>query len=207
MRIGRSEIALALCALFVLALIYSRFLLSVSMFGLAILGLLDLYKTGKGWRIRFNPGLLQNINQPVYWVITLFFLIVFISGWQTEDWGYWLGRLRIKLPFLILPIAFLGLPVFSQRQYFGLIYFMLIALFVTCIGVGINYLLHFEVITESIKHGKSIPTPANHIRFSLLLTLGVLGGSWLAWKQYYWRFAWEKLVIQSITLFLFLFIF
>lgn len=211
MRIRRQEIALALCAMFMVALIYSRFLLSVSMFGLAIVGLVDFTKVNGQWRIRFNPILTQNVRRfgppSEYLIITLFFFIVLISGWQTEDWQYWVGRLRIKLPFLILPIAFLGLPFFSQRQYCGLVYFLIITLFATCIGIGINYLLDFSAITESIKHGKSIPTPCNHIRFSLLLSLSILGGSWLAWQQYFLRFSWEKHLIRFITLFLFSFIF
>lgn len=211
MRIGRKELTLALCALFIVALIYSRFLLSVSMFGLAIVGLLDCTRRKGRWNIQWNPIFVQNLRQfgfrPEYMVVTLFFFVVLFSGWQTEDWDYWLGRLRIKLPFLILPIAFLGLPVFSQREYLGLAYFLIFTLFLTCIGIGINYLIHFEAINESIKHGKSIPTPSNHIRFSLLLSLGILGGGWLSWKQFYTHFSWEKWLIRGITLFLFGFIF
>lgn len=211
MRIGRNEWTWALCALFIIALIYSRFLLSVSMFGLAIVGLLDwTHKDGK-WSIQWNPIFVHNLRrfgfQPEYGVVTLFFFVVLWSGWQTEDWEYWMGRLRIKLPFLILPLAFLGLPVLLQKQYFSLMYFLIIVLSITCIGIGINYLLHFETITASIKHGKSIPTPCNHIRFSLLLSLGILGGGWLSWKHYFWRFPWEKWLIRGMTLFLFGFIF
>lgn len=211
MRIGKREIALALCAVFLTALVCSRFLLSVSMFGLAMVGLLEVQKTAGRWKIQVNPILIQHLKRfglPLeYAVLLLLFFVVLCSGWQTEDWQFWLQRLRIKLPFLILPIAFLGLPVFSQRQYLALGYYLLLLLFVTCIGIGTNYLFHFEAITESIKHGKSIPTPANHIRFSLLLALGILGGTWLAWKQFYWKFYWEKRLIQGITVFLFGFIF
>lgn len=211
MRINKQQLALALCVLFMVALIYTRFLVSVSMFGLAFVGLFDWNKIDGKLKIRLNPVLLQNLkqfgNQPAYWMVTLFFLLVLLSGWQTEDWSYWIERLRIKLPFLILPIAFLGLPVFTRRQYLGLTYFLLILLCITCIGIGINYLLDFAAINESIKHGKAVPTPCNHIRFSLLLSLGIICGGWLWRERYYTRYTWERYFIKFATLFLFGFIF
>lgn len=177
------------------------------MIGLLLVGFVDWTRENGKLKIRLNPAIGQNLLNPTYFTVTFFFLIVFLSGWQTDDWHYWFERLRIKLPFLILPFAFAGLPTFYKKQYESLVYFLLILLVITCIGIGINYTLHFDVINESIKHGKAVPTPCNHIRFSLLLSLGILGGSWLSWKQFYRRFQWEKWFIRISTGFLFGFIF
>ncbi len=209
--ITRPQLTLALCAIFIFSLVYSPFLLSMSMIGLLFVSILDWQRAEGRLKIKLNLSIKLIINtlqyNPAYLSVTLCFFLVLLSGWQTEDWSYWFSRLRIKLPFLLLPLVFVNLPAFSKRQYLGLVYFLLLLLLVTCLGVGINYLLHFEKITNSLEHGKSIPVPCNHIRFSLILVLGVIGGGWLWWERYAYRYNWERLLIGFTTLFLISFIF
>ena len=156
-------------------LVYSPFLLSVSMWIFAVYSLVD-FRFGKGKTfLRFDRAavkrMLRFYRNPPFFAVTLFFFLVVLSVWQTEDWSYWLERVRIKIPFLIFPLMFLALPRFTKREVMGLFYFMLILMLVSCLGVGINYALHFEEINLAIKQGRSMPTPRDHIRFSLLLAL------------------------------------
>lgn len=208
-QITLAQIALFFCAMLMVALIYSPFLLSLSMIGLLVTSLFNL-KAGSKVSLGFNSILKQGFQNLVthknFSVITLFFFLVLFSGVLTEDSDYWLERLRLKLPFLFLPFAFVNLPAFSRREYQGLFYFLLMVLFFTCIGIGVNYGLHFEAINESILHGKPIPTPRHHIRFSLLLALGIIGGIFLIKEQVYCKRKWEKQVIIGMNLFLFVFI-
>jgi O-antigen ligase len=51
------------------------------------------------------------------------------------------------------------------------------------IGVLGNYALHFDQITETLNHGKSVPTPSNHIRFSLFVAFAALSGVYILGQQ------------------------
>ena len=189
---------------------YSPFMLSFSMFAFAFLVLFQL-KVGPGhfsWTLNKAdaPRLLTIFQYPSFAVLSIFFFLVLFSFWQTYDYQYWLARLRIKLPFLVFPLMFVALPRFTEKEVKGLFYVLLISLLITCLGIGANYLIHFDEINELLKQGQPMPTPHNHIRFSILLALGIIGGIYLVEEGYYWRYEVEKKWIIGITIFLFLFI-
>ena len=106
--------------LLITALIYSPFLLSVSMFGLVGVALLAT----RGGRWQLHPQLAANckkfLHRPDYLAVTLFFWLVLLSGIMTEDYGYWFERLRLKVPFLVLPFIFYQLPRLKTQQYYQL---------------------------------------------------------------------------------------
>ncbi|MCB0586509.1 MAG: O-antigen ligase family protein [Phaeodactylibacter sp.] len=206
----KQHLVLFFYAVTIAALVLSPFLLSVGMISLAVLSL-----------IRFRVGLrvfwvdidaeairrmLRIFRYPPFAAVTLFFFVALIGFWQVEDFGYWLARLRIKVPFLTLPLVFLGHPRLEERHFHGLLYFLLLLLAVTAVGVGINYWINYEDIQLLLKQGQPMPTPRNHIRYSLMLALGVVSGGYLYSRGYYRRYAWERGFILGIALFLFLFI-
>lgn len=197
------------CCLLLVALIYSKYLISVSMIGLLVISIFHLDFSNR-FPLRFNPDLKSNFSQLLsskdYLAVTVFFFLVLISGLWSEDTSYLLERLRIKLPFLFLPFVFISISPFNERQYLGLFYFLIVLMFFSSLIVGINYLLHFEAITENINSGKVIPTPMNHIRFSLVLAFSILAGIVLWWKKFYLKYSWERHLIAAIILFLFYFI-
>lgn len=207
--IHRKQLSLFFYAVIISALIYSPFLLSVGMIGLAAIFTFQVDWTKAGW-LRFNPKFFhyfaQFFRSKTHLIITLFFWIVFVSGLMTEDWGYWSNRLLMKLPFLVLPIIFCGLPKLSPRDYCGLLYFLVFALTVTCIGIGINYVIHFEEINTLMQQGRPMPTPRNHIRFSLILALGTIAAFFLYQVRFYFKYRWESKVLLATSVFLFLMI-
>ncbi len=107
-------------------------------------------------------------NLP-YSGLVLVFGIIALSGINSEDSGAWLNQIKLKLPFLILPIAFYILkPVDNQTHrwvHLGLIGVILLSSF-QVIG---NFVLDFEAISSGINKGKSIPTPIDHIHYSIIL--------------------------------------
>ena len=139
-----------------------------------------------------------------YVVVMLIFLSVLISGLWSPPNGEWLGKLTIRLPFLALPLAFAWLPSISKDYYRLVFYGMLLLLSLVSVGVLLNYALQFDIITESLRHGKNIPVPMNHIRFSLLLGLGVCSGILLYLEGYFLRYKWERNLILGISIFLFI---
>lgn len=145
-------------------------------------------------------------SNKAYLAATVFFFIVLISGIYSSDMNYWLERLRIKLPFLLLPFAFVSMPQLKERDYLTVFYFFLIILFGSAIHVGFDYWTDYEKITDGLGRGRPVPTPVNHIRYSLMMAFAIVGGFVLWYRNFYWKYQWERGLILGMTLFLFFFI-
>ncbi len=188
----------------------AEFILSLSMIALVLLALFQLKIDGQRVTLHFRDTLRADFQN--YWgnkawlVVSIPFFLTFLSAAYSDDWTYTLERLRIKLPFLVLPFAFAAMPKLKKQQYFAILFFLLIMMFISCLYIGANYLVHFGEINELIGKGRPIPTPSNHIRFSLTLALTIIGGIALWWDGFYFQSQRERHFIGGITLFLFVFI-
>ena len=115
----------------------------------------------------FNfTSFLKNIP---YSGLVLVFIMILISGINSDDHSAWLHQVKLKLPFLVLPVAFYVLKPINEQSHrwihFGLIGVVLASSF----QVITNYYLDYEVISSGINRGKSIPTPIDHIHYSIIL--------------------------------------
>ena len=193
----RTNLTWFTCAILLVALLTSKFLLTLGMVALVALGLIqkDLKTVWQNF-----------ISDKALLTLTSIFLIVLISGLYSENITYLLERLRIKLPFLLLPIALAGLPKFTDKQYFSLLYLFIASIIISCIGVGINYAMNFDAINYNIGRSGSIPTPINHIRFSLLVALSFFASVYLYHKNFYLKFPSEKYLLLACALFLLVFV-
>lgn len=167
------------------------------MIGLAAIGLLrrDIF------------SLLKNVRQyKAFWVLTGVFFVLLLGGIHSTNMEYYLERMRIKLPFILLPLAFIGLPKLIARQLNGVFYFFLVLLALTSVGVLINYGIEYQTSNEKIRIGQAITTPINHIRYSLLTAVGIWLGVRLWLNRYFLKYEWERHLIKAITVFLVVFI-
>lgn len=154
-----------------IGLIWSPAILSISMGLLLVTGLVGLRQKAVRWgvahRLRTHYGL---------WALTLLFWIVVPGFIGLDDPAYWYSRLRIKIPFVVVPLAFMLLPPLSRKQVRAL-HLVLLGLLVVVSGqIIVAYLLDYTAINQAIKEGRTMPTPGNHIRLSLLMAYGVVAG-------------------------------
>ena len=207
--IDRRQYTLFFCCIFLWALVYSKFMISVGMIMFLVATIFD-WNWEKKFFLQINPNLKTNfqkfISNKSYLVVTLFFFIVLVSGIYSEDMHYWTERLRIKLPFLLLPLAFISMPKFNEKNYLSIFYFFLTLLVVSALLVGFDYWQNYEVITDGLGRGRPIPTPCNHIRYSLMMAFSIIGGLYLFFKKFYLKYEWERWIILGMTIFLFGFI-
>lgn len=136
--------------------------------------------------------------------LTVPFLLVLMSGFWSENSVYWLERLRIKLPFLILPLAFANLPPLSKKQFLTIFYVFLIAFSIFCGRHLFFYAQHFEAVNSGLGQGIPIPTNWNHISFAMMTVFALLGGLELWKENFYWRYKNEQFLILGLTVFLFI---
>jgi O-antigen ligase len=197
------------CALLtVVGMALSPFLLSVAMWGWVTIAFwqssLDT-PPGAGpsaWRVLVFS--FRNLfRQPALAALALLLCIPVLSGLWSADHAYWLERVRVRLPFLVMPWAFANLPFLDARRLYAVLYLLVGVMALVCVGVLANFLLHRQEIMQAMYEGRPMPVPRNHIRFSLLVSTAVLAG-WHLWRQrFVWRFGWERWVLGGSTLFLF----
>ena len=196
------------CAVGMTMIIYSPYILSNAQIGLLACAVFDIQL--KPFKVRLHPKLVQNWfafwKTPVFWAPSVLFIMVLVGALYSTDIFYGFERFVLKLPFFGLLFAFFCLPRLTKRSYMGLFYYLVILLFLTNLGIGANYLLHFEEINQALEMGQPIPTPRNHVRYSLLLGLGILSGFFLVYKNFYFRSKAERWMIAGFTLFNFVFI-
>lgn len=202
-------------ALLAVSMIYSPFLLSVGMWGLVLVALWQSAERAvvegrarslfgwRAWGLGVWDGFRRLGQQPALYLFALLLLWPALSFFWSEDQGYWLSRVRVRIPFLVLPWAFANLPRLSYRQYCGLLYLLVWALVFTGIGIAVHYAANEEEILVGLSRGQPIPVPRSHIRFNLILATGIVAGGWLWARGFVWRYAWERKALACALVLLF----
>ncbi|MEO6166522.1 MAG: O-antigen ligase family protein [Chitinophagales bacterium] len=177
----------------------SRAMVSISMIvliGYAIL-LLDPRKTFHAF---FKDRVLVALSM-------IFFLYLVSCFNSTEDPSFFLERIRLKLPFLALPVAF---TVFQNkitgRQFNLLLYFFFLTVVITTLIITIHYAADFEEINSAYMQGRVIDTPFSHIRYSLMVAFAIFTGYYLFVQKVVVCFSWERWVIVIFSGYLIFFI-
>jgi O-antigen ligase len=207
-----SGLTLFAAALLVSSLMTAPFLLSVSMWLLVAAGLWQAMVSVRivhprahllhGLRFAF----VRFFQSPVYVALSFLLLAPAISYFWSENTAFWASQVRVRIPFFVLPLAFANLPALSSRQYQSVLYLLVWVMLLLSIGVGINFILHYDTIIADLIHGRPVPVPRNHIRFNLLLVTAILSGGWLWKRGFYWRYPWERTVLALTVLSLFIMI-
>jgi hypothetical protein len=152
----------------IVSLITSLYLISVGMIALTIISI--FYKK---WEKEIFLKYLPILG------LSLIFLVSFLFGIGGDDHTFWLGRIRIHLPFLILPIVFLSLAPISKELFVSFHVLLILVLVIVLVGSILYYGFNFESVQKDLREGRSVPVPVNHIRLSLMLVYGILMAWWI----------------------------
>jgi len=105
----------------------------------------------------------------------LVFVVFLLSGFHTDDTDHWLKQVRIKLPFLLLPVAFLLLRREITIRGHQLLHYVLATVgLLSSIPVLYHYYTNAEELLLAIGKGHYIPTPIDHIHYSIILAYSSL---------------------------------
>ncbi len=163
------RLVLFFCSLIFIGFVSSRVLISVGVMGLLLSGVYSrMASKDTGWRwILLTP--------------TLFFAILLLSWFNSDNKAMWTIWLTLKLPFLILPVAFILMEDFSAGFICHVLKIFVWVMIGSMIIVFIRYALHYEQINVSLSAGGRMPVPYSHIRYSLLLTVACFVSVWFYW--------------------------
>lgn len=177
----------------------ARAMVSISMMVLIGYALL-LVDPRKTFRLFFNDRVLVALS-------LIFFLYLISCFNSTEDPSFYLERLRLKLPFLALPVAF---TVFkgkiTERHFNLLLYFFFFIVVFTTLIITFHYAADFEEINSAYMQGRVIDTPFSHIRYSLMVAFAIFTGYYLFVQRVVARYSWERWAIVIFSAYLLFFI-
>jgi O-antigen ligase len=138
----------------------------------------------KNWKAQ----LANFFKTPCFIGMAVLFLLPFVSGLWSENGKEWVGLVRIKLPLLLLPLAFAGNWQLRLEQWRALaLFFVLVAAAGTAWSFY-NYWIDKEAINESYLRAKVFLTPLenDHVRFSWMVAVAALLCLWFVENASRW---------------------
>ncbi len=157
-----------------------------------------------------NKNVRENINEyfsdRVLLILSLFFLTFLVSGIYSEDQPYWLQKINVRLPFILLPVGMISLRYMKHKTFQWLLYFFMWLIVVSSIAVLVNYIEHYDQINGMYSAGQTMETPYSHVRFSLMVCFSVFIGWYLYHGDFQPLFRGEKYLTLIATFFLIVFL-
>lgn len=153
----------------------------------------------------------QTYSFKAYGSLMLCFAMLIPSYFYSSNLGYFLERLQIHIPYLLLPLSWALLPKLNFKQaQFCFVWFVL-GIFSIAVHSLLYYFSHQNLVNDLYLHSQVMPTIlSHHPTFSLMTAYA----SFIAWhlfnsKQFFFNPSFEKITwfIVGLTLFIFTHIF
>lgn len=182
-------------------MVFSTIGMSLGLFGLGLLWLLDLWHVisiqKKNTLEKIKPFF---TNKAALLIFSLYVLHL-LGLLYTVNFDYALKDLRIKIPLIVLPFIFATSPVFSIKKVNTFILLFIAA-------VVANSLFGMYIFGSRQLHDlREISAFVSHIRYSLYVCFAIFLAGYMAINYSQWRWYFRfALVLLSLWLVLFLFI-
>lgn len=147
--------------LLVIGLVFSKVLLSISQFILAV-----------SWLTSGNlkEKLKSFLHNKTALIVCSLFLLHLLGLLYTVDFNYGLQDVRIKLPLLILPFIIATNEPLSKKKFEGLLLLFVSAVYISTL---ISSAVLTGIINRPINDIRDISIYMSHIRFGLLICLAI----------------------------------
>ena len=166
--------------LIILGLFTMEFFHILSNLGIIIITLYALeYFIKSGQKI----SSLKSSNFLPFIIIFFLFLLNLIITHKANSRNIF-HHLEKKIIFLILPFSFIVLPTFNRNVYRNVYLLFFLLTIATAIKCTIIYFIYKDEILEFYKASGIIPTPVNHIRYSLMVCYAIFIGSFLIYYKF-----------------------
>jgi hypothetical protein len=138
------------------------------------------------------------------WLIASVYLVHVLGLIITSDFEYAFHDLRIKLPYLILPVVIGTSPQLDRIQLKWII--IIFSFFVT-IGTLVSTSILFGLISHPINNVHEISIFIDHIRFSLQIDLVVFCLLYFIISDEFRTTSWEYIIYSLVAIWLIIFLF
>ena len=175
--------------------LHARALLSISMI---VYFLFIIIKSGITKAVR---NFFYRSDLLIFSVILLMLVIAFLNS---QNYEYIVQRIQVKLPFLIIPFCAAS-TIISRKGFNTILFAFILFTFLLCIYMLVNYIIYFDLINDMYLRSKVMPSPINHVRFSILIAIATYAAYYL-FKSEIILFRFDKIIFLIIGGYLFLFI-
>ncbi len=181
--------------LLVISILFSKAGISICIGLLLCLSLFRISRADSWWlhpNRAFLSAFRMNPHKWLYLSLMLLYGLTLLSGANSENTADWLHFVKIKAPYLLLPIICLNHPPIERKMYRSLLLTLILCVLISSVGVMSYYAIHMLESNEQISSGKSLDTPLTHVKFSVLLAMSIISASALAlqnkliWSRH-WR--------------------
>jgi O-antigen ligase len=204
----RQPIAVFICMTMAMGLLWSRALLEMSTVALAVFSSVDIQLQPLKIKWLLTPKkIIETIrSKPYIWVFALFFLLYMASGVYAGNMAEWWSFTHVKVAFILIPLSFALLDPFSKKDYMLVVLSMVLMAVWSTIWVQVSYYENFYLFNRSLGFGGSLPTPTNHIRYSVIIAVSMIICLSFAIEDKRYKYAWERWVYGILALYLFYFL-
>lgn len=152
--------AKGLIFLALVSLLYSYFLISISIILLGVLGL--IYRiSSKDFKLQWFPIILMTLGS-----------IPFLMGMLNSEESFLaLKELQYNAAYASVPVVLLLLPSFTEKDKIEVFSFFILFMFLSTIPVLWSYLQNYDEVTLSLGSGRAIATPIDHVRYSIFIAI------------------------------------
>jgi hypothetical protein len=125
------------------------------------------------------------------------FVLHFVALIWSENWSYGLHDIKVKLPLFAVPLALVAHPIVNKKEVQLILLSFLLSLLI-CSGINFNYFLDF-ISGHSPEKFRDMSLFGSHIRFSILIVIGIVVSSYFALKLPKFRVLFLGLALWFLT--------
>lgn len=127
-----------------------------------------------------------------------------LGGFHSTDQGYFFKRASQKIPMLMLAYSFAAMYFFKRKHYHQMFYIFIGICTLLSIGVLVDFAINYGTYIQLEGHSRYVPTPINHIRFSLALAFACSAAFYFFLQKHTkWVI---KYILLGISIYLFAFL-
>jgi len=129
------------------------------------------------------------------------FVLYLLGVFYSTDQSYFWVRTTQKMPLMMLAFSFAGFYFFKKRHYQQMLFLFIAIATILSLGVIIVFFVNYDTYIQFEDHGRYVPTPMNHIRFSLAVAFACSAAVYFAIQKHQTKII--RLICLVISLFLF----
>ena len=204
----RQPIAVYIGIVMAFSLVWSKALFSIAMVTLAIVAALEIQAQPLKIKWILSPAAIRTTirYKPFIWVFALFALLYIVSIVYAGNLSEWWHLTNMSMAFLLIPMSFALLKPFSKNQYMMVTLSMILMAFATSVWVLVMFFQQHDFYVNSLGMGGVIPTPTNHIRYSMIVASSLILCLFYAIENWKLKYGWERWVYAFLSIYFFIFL-
>jgi O-antigen ligase len=175
---------------------------------LSNIGIIILTLSGCYFIITKKTSTKSVIHQRVFISFSILFLLFLISIFFTDpdNRSYAVSQFELKILYLAIPFSFAAIPAFEKKIYHHLFFFFFSLVIISSLPSTIFYFSNKEEMLYQYGRSGVLPTPVNHVRYSLMICYAIFLGAFLLVSKYSLKTNWKYLILITGTLYLIFFL-